>query len=310
MNTLSLILPVHNEAEHLERSVRAIAHELTGAGMQLEFVLVDDGSTDGSWERIRTLSSDRSFTVRGVALSRNFGKEQAIHAGLSASTGDLAVVMDADLQHPPDTVLMMLDKHRETGCAVVHGIKRGRQHESGSTLPVRLFYACYRTATGFSLAGHTDFKLLTRPVIDAYVTLPERDRFFRGLIPWLGFSQETVPFTIAARTGGTTKWTGTKRLLLGLGAIRSFSALPLQLVTLAGSLFLLGAVGLTAYTLYEWWNGTAVEGFTTIIILQLVTSSVLMISLGIIGQYLAEIFSEIKARPAYLVRDTINPHDS
>lgn len=307
--TLSIILPVYNEAELIVQTVQTLDHELQVSGLLLEFVLVDDGSTDGSWQNIRALAAQNN-AIKAVALSRNFGKEQAIRAGLGACTGDLAVVMDADLQHPPETVLAMLEKQRETDCAVVHGIKRGRAHESGAALPVRFFYVCYRFATGVSLAGHTDFKLLTRPVIDTYSRLPERDRFFRGLIPWLGFAQETVPFTIAARKDGKSKWTGTKRFLLGLGAIRSFSTLPLQLVTAAGLVFLLGALGLTSFTLYDWWGGNAVEGFTTVIILQLIIGSVLMISLGIIGQYLAEIFSEVKSRPAYLIKDSINLHDS
>lgn len=308
-HTLSIVLPVYNEADLIERTVATLAHELGSAGLELEFVLVDDGSTDRSWGNIRTIV-EKYPICKAIAFSRNFGKEQAIRAGLRASTGELVVVMDADLQHPPETVLAMLEKQRETKCDVVHGIKRGRAHESGAALPVRVFYLCYRFATGVSLAGHTDFKLLTRPVVESYAKLPERDLFFRGLVPWLGFSQEVVPFTIAARSGGSSKWTGMKRFVLGIGAIRSFSTLPLQLVTIAGGLFLIGALGLIGFTLYDWWQGNAVEGFTTVIILQLVIGSVLMISLGIVGQYLAEIFSEVKSRPAYLVKDSINIHGS
>lgn len=306
MVKLSIILPVFDEEEMLHKTIARVSEQLSTEDVDFELIVIDDGSNDKTWEIITELSIDQP-QIRGISLSRNFGKEHAMMAGLKYASGDIAIVMDGDLQHPASVIPLMLKKWRDTNCDVVNAVKTGRKNESASgSVVVKLFYRIYQSATGISLKGASDFKLLNRRVIDAYVSFIERDLFFRGLISWLGFHQETVEFEVDARRFGQSKWNPFQRLLMALNATTSFSSLPLQLVTFTGVIFLFGAIALSFHTLYQWYIGTALEGFTTIILLLLFIGAVLMISLGIIGQYIARIYSEIKHRPVFLVKKTLN----
>ena len=298
---LSIILPVFQEADHIESTVNTIRDAVKNAGMTLEFILVDDGSADGSWAVIDAMA-EKYEDIRALGFTRNFGKEYAIYAGLEHASGDAAIIMDSDLQHPPSVIPEMINIWRKGHVYVVNGLKVENRHISAlQRVSTKMFFAVYRALIGIDLEGASDFKLLDRRVIDAYVNLRERNLFFRGIIPWLGFKSQNVPFTVQERVAGTTKWTEFGRFVLGMSAITSFSYLPLQFVTLIGFVFMVfsGVVGIQ--TLWQWANGQAVEGFTTIILLLLITGSVLMFSLGIIGQYLAKIYKEIKERPNYLL---------
>lgn len=308
--TLSIILPVFQEAIHIESTVNTIRDAVKDTGMTIEFVLIDDGSTDESWAAIKNMS-DKYPDVRSIGFTRNFGKEYAIYAGLEHASGDVAVVMDSDLQHPPAVIPDMLSLWREEGIDVVHGIKA--ENATAGILQrttAKLFHAVYHSLIGIDLTGASDFKLLDRKVINAYINLRERNLFFRGIIPWLGFKSKNLPFTVQERVAGKTKWTEFGRFILGMSAITSFSYLPLQFVTFVGCIFtvLSGILGLQ--TLWKWASGEAVEGFATIILLLLITGSVLMISLGIIGQYLAKMYREIKRRPNYVLQDKSGFSDS
>lgn len=312
MSRIAIILPLYNEASVVAHSIDQITQAIKPISHTFEFVLVDDGSVDATWSTIKQLADERN-DISALSLSRNFGKEHALFAGIKQTAADAAIIMDADLQHPPSTLPTLIRTWERTQCDVVHAVKEGRHNESVSNpLFVRLFYFVYKLSTGIDMTGASDFKLINRRVIDTYSELRERDLFFRGLVPWLGFHEETVTFSVEKRLVGTSKWNPLQRCLTGIHAITSFSALPLQIVTLIGVLFGFGAALMTLHTLYEWWIGEALEGFTTIIILLLFIGATLMVSLGIIGQYIARIYEEVKGRPHFLIKDTagnIPPHD-
>lgn len=275
-----------------------------------EIVLVDDGSPDDTWERIK----DKARTLpnlRAVRLSRNFGKELALCAGLERARGDAVVVMDGDGQHPPSLLPLMIEKWRGSGADIVQAVKIKRGRESiTSKLGALLFYLILNNLSGFELKGASDFKLINRKVVDTWLAMRERNVFFRGMTAWMGFNTVQVPFEVAARRGGKSGWSYLRRAKLALVGITTFSSFPLHLVTFAGVIFLIFAVGLGIQTLYLKLTGQAFTGFTTVILLQLIIASLLMISLGIIGEYLARIYEEVKGRPRYIVAESIEPEQS
>jgi glycosyltransferase involved in cell wall biosynthesis len=280
---LSVVVPVFREASHLSGSLTTIWEHAAAIGVAFEIVVVDDGSTDGTWGDIERLAI-RMPELHGVSLTRNFGKEAAILAGLESARGEAVVVMDGDLQHPPEMIPKMVEAWRDGGYEVVNGRKRRRGRESRpQAFAARLFYRLFERLAHLPLTGASDFKLLDRRVVEAYCALHERNTFFRGLIPWLGFRQTDVFFDVGERPAGRSNWPLMKRFCLAADAIISFSALPLQFVTVAGLLFLAFAVVLAGHTVYVTVSGNGAEGFPTIILLTLTIGSILMLSLGLIG---------------------------
>jgi glycosyltransferase involved in cell wall biosynthesis len=304
---ISIIIPVYNEEKQIEETVGIIMQILSGNGIGCEFVLVDDGSSDGTWETITRLS--RNFScVSAIKLSRNFGKEAAICAGLERARGDACLIIDSDLQHPPSLIPEMARLWRIDGYDVVEGIKSSRGKESYVTrIGASLFYKLLKLLSGYDLENTSDFKLLDRRVVEAWKRLGERNTFFRGMSTWVGFKRVSIPFNVSERKTGKSGWSFFKLLKLAIDAITSYSSVPLQVVTLIGVLFLLGSVVLGIQTLYKKFAGQALSGFTTVILLQLIIGSCLMISLGIIGTYLARIYDEVKSRPRYIVSEEIGP---
>jgi glycosyltransferase involved in cell wall biosynthesis len=299
---LSVVVPVFGEAVHLIGSLATIREHAAATGLSFEIVVVDDGSSDETWSDIERLAV-RMPELHGVSLARNFGKEAAILAGLQRSRGDAVIVIDGDLQHPPELMSKMVEAWRDDGFKVVNGPKRWRGRESRSTAyAARLFYSLFERLAKLPLAGASDYKLLDRQVVEIYCTLRERNIFFRGIIPWLGFRQTDMFFDVGERTAGRSKWPVLKRVCLVADAIISFSAMPLQFVTLSGFLFLIFAILLAGHTVFVKMSGGAVEGFSTVILLTLTVGSILMLGLGLIGQYLGKIFDELKGRPRYIVR--------
>lgn len=297
---LSIILPAFNEQDNISRAFETISNILDTVSIPYEIIFVDDGSGDLTYQNIHTLSSDHP-QVKGICFSRNFGKESAIFAGLEASSGACCLIMDCDLQHPaeliPDMYHFWLD-----GYEVVEGIKASRGKESPlHTLCANSFYRLISKASGIDMSKASDFKLLDRKAVDALLAMPERAPFFRALSSWIGFKTVSIPFHVKEREIGTSKWSAWKLIKYAIRNITSFSGVPLQFVTFLGWVMLLCSIGLGLQSLYRYFTGTAQEGFTTVILLQLLIGSVLMISLGIIGHYISRIYDEIKARPRYLV---------
>ena len=306
---ISIVIPLYNEGSHLSALLSDLKTALQQTGCPFELVLVDDGSPDDTWERIK--DETQTFpSLRAVRLSRNFGKELALCAGLERARGDAVVVMDGDGQHPPSLLPVMVEKWRTSGADIVQAVKTKRGSESlTGKLGALLFYLILNKLSGFELKGASDFKLMNRKVADTWLAMRERNVFFRGMTAWMGFTTVQIPFEVVARRGGKSGWSYLRRAKLALIGITTFSSFPLHLVTFAGVIFFLFAVGLGIQTLYLKLAGRAFTGFATVILLELIIGSLLMISLGIIGEYLARIYEEVKGRPRYVITESIEPRE-
>lgn len=301
---ISCVVPVYNEAPVIETLVSRISEVMRKTGERYEVIFVDDGSQDPTWDILKRIAAS-SEHIRAIRFTRNFGKESAIQAGLRAVRGKAAIIMDADLQHPPALLPEMISFWEKSGYEVVEGIKTRRQKESlMNKLGSVVFYTALKKVSGFDLRKDTDFKLLDRKVIDAYLSLNERGRFFRTLIPYLGFRTARIPFSPDERESGNPRFSFFKRFDLAVTAITSFSSLPLHVVTLLGIFTFLFSFLLGIHTIYVKLSGRAVEGFTTVILIVLFIGSILMIAMGIIGEYIARIFEEVKHRPAFVIAET------
>ena len=305
MSKVSVVLPSYNEGKMIKKAFEEISKILGGSGIDYEIIYVDDGSVDETWEEIKSLAADNTKVV-GVHFSRNFGKESAIFAGLEKVTGDCAVVMDCDLQHPPETILKMYEKWQE-GYEVIEGVKHTRGRESLlHKASAKMFYKLISSAVKIDMSRASDFKLMDKAVVDEIVQLKEKNSFFRALSSWVGFKTTHVEFDVQPRTEGESKWSTSSLIKYAITNITSFSTAPLQLVTFTGIIFMIIAVILAVDTLVNYFSGAAIEGFTTVILLLLIIGSMLMLSLGIIGHYMAKIYEEVKDRPRYIVSETIN----
>jgi glycosyltransferase involved in cell wall biosynthesis len=306
---ISIVIPLYREGGHLRTVLAAVRDALATADALYEFVLVDDGSPDDTWAVIME-EAKRSPMLRAARLSRNFGKESALCAGLELARGNAVVVMDGDGQHPPSLLPDMVRIWRETGADIVEATKVTRGRESPlNKLSAGFFYLLWNKLSGFELEGASDFKLMNRRVVNTWLQMEERNVFFRGMTAWLGFTRVQIPFEVSERSGGQSGWSFLRRLKLALSSISSFSSLPLQFITFAGVCFLLFAIVTGAQTLLVFLTGRAVSGFATVIFLLLLIGSLLMISLGIIGEYLAHIYEEVKRRPRYVIGQLIEPDD-
>ena len=298
---LSVIIPSYNEQDNIERTFQTINDILKTADIPFEIIFIDDGSKDLTYTNIIKLS-EKNPEVKGLSFSRNFGKEAAIFAGIEAAEGGCCIIMDCDLQHPA-ALLPEMYRLWQNGYEVVEGIKTSRGKENPlHTLCANVFYKIISKMTGIDMTRASDFKLMDRKAMDALLLMPERAPFFRALSSWIGFKSTTVPFEVQERVIGTSKWSICSLIRYAIRNITSFSGTPMQFVTGLGWGMLLISIILGIQSLYKYFSGTALEGFTTVILLQLIIGSVLMISLGIIGHYISRIYDEIKARPRYIIR--------
>lgn len=295
---LSVIIPAYNEAENIEATAAAITEILQKAAIPHELIFIDDGSTDGTWAVMQKIASS---TIIGLRFSRNFGKEGAIFAGLKRAEGDCAVVIDCDLQHPPELIPKMYNLW-QNGAQVVEAKKKSRGKESLLYKGfAKTFYRLMRGSADIDLERASDYKLLDRKVINALLELPERLTFFRALSSWVGYRTEAVEFDVQPRLRGATKWSFRKLFRFAMSNLTSFTSVPMQMVTVMGFIFFALAVILGIHTLYDYFMGIAAAGFSTVILLILITGAFLMIGLGIIGYYISKIYEEIKFRPRYIV---------
>ncbi len=300
MGKLSVILPAYNEEKMIGKAASVIGRILGDAGISYELVFVDDGSKDSTWQEIQ-ITAERGKGIVGVHFSRNFGKEAAILAGLANASGDCCAVMDCDLQHPPETLVEMYRLWTE-GYEVVEGVKRSRGEESAfHRASAGMFYKIMTKIVKIDMSRASDFKLLDRAAVEALLSMPERNTFFRALSSWIGFRTTSVEFDVQERTEGESKWSTWSLIQYALRNILGFSTAPMQMVTVAGILVLALGIILGFQSLWKYFWGHAVEGFTTVILLILIIGSIIMISLGIIGCYIAKIYEEVKGRPRYLI---------
>ena len=306
---LSVILPSYNEEKMIAKATARMAEILQPEKIDYELLFIDDGSRDGTWAQINE-AAEKDTHVVGVHFSRNFGKEAAMFAGLEQARGDCCVVIDCDLQHPPEKIVEMY-RIWEQGYEVVEGIKEDRGEESGlHKFAANSFYGLISKATGMDMSSSSDFKLLDRKVVDTLNSLPERNVFFRALSFWVGYKKTSVSYCVQERTAGESKWSTKSLVKYALTNITSFSSAPLHIVTVLGFVMLAVSVVLGIIALVQKISGAALGGFTTVILLLLFASSIIMISLGIIGYYIARIYDEIKGRPRYIISRTCGEREN
>ncbi len=300
--TLSVVVPVHNEVDALPDFHRELTRVVGNMAVVPEYIYVDDGSTDDSWQLIKTFGGD----VRRIRFSRNFGKEAALSAGLDVASGDAIVVIDADLQHPPEVIVELYARWL-AGYKIVCAARANRDTDG----PLRRFASrsFYRTFNSLSdqpiPRGVSDFRLMDRRVVDIVRLMPEKSRFMKAILSWPGFDMDIVPFEVAPRAGGTSKFSPFRLWRFGLDGLFNFSSKPLQvwmylgLTTIALSIviFIVIVIGYIV-------SGASVSGYRTVIALLIGVSGVQILGIGMLGEYLARVFIEVKRRPLYVVSES------
>ncbi len=307
---LSVVIPAYNEEKNVLIAAQRITSVLDENDIEHELIFVNDGSADKTWEQI-CAESAKDSRVKGICFSRNFGKESAIFAGLKYAKGDAVVLIDCDMQHPPETIIEMYNIWKNNDVDIVEGKKASRGKENIFYKAFsKMFYGLIKHASGLDMTAASDFKLIDRKAVDALNEMPERLTFFRAMSSWVGFKTEYVYFDVAERENGKSGWSVKSLFKYAINSITSFTSAPLHAVTVCGVIMLIIAIILAANTLYNKIVGNAMEGFTTVILLQLITSSIIIISLGIIGFYISKIYEEIKDRPRFIVRELKNIEDT
>lgn len=303
---LSLVVPMYNEESAIDSFFKAVRPVLDQIGLTYEIVCVNDGSRDATLAALAGIAR-KDARVRIIDLSRNFGKEAALTAGLDLARGRAVVPIDADLQEPPELIALMV-KHWQEGYDVV--LARRSERRSDTVLKrwsAKLFYRFLRVMSDVGIPENVgDFRLMDRAVVDALHRLPERSRFMKGIFAWLGFRQITLDFVRPARKDGSSKFRAGKLMQLAIEGIVSFSTVPLRMWSYVGFAVAAGALIFMLYIIFDTiFFGRDTPGFATLATVLLFFNGLVMINLGIIGEYLARIFTEVKARPIYLVRDEI-----
>ena len=302
--TYSIIAPIYNELDNLPELYTRVSAVMNSTDEPWEFLLVDDGSSDGSTARIRELAA-QDEKIRPVIFARNFGHQIAVTAGLDYARGAAVIIIDADLQDPPEVILDLAEKWRE-GYEVVYAVRAEREGESWFKLfTASLFYRLIYRITDVKIPLDTgDFRLIDRKVVDVMNSMRERHRFLRGMSAWIGFKQIGVEYKRAARHAGVTKYPFSKMLKLALNAITGFSYFPLQVATYFGFFAAgLAIVAIPIVASMRLAGSHFFEGQTTTLISVLFLGGVQLISLGILGEYIGRIYDEVKGRPLYVVRE-------
>ena len=307
LRLLSVVVPLYNEAETIDELYRRITTAVDG--LPLELIFSDNASTDGTVEALRELA-ERDDRVRVVLLSRNFGHQASLTAALSEATGDAVVTIDGDLQDPPELIPEMLD-HWRAGAEVISMVREARPGDTRfKRWTARWFYRILDRLTDLDVPQDAgDFRLLDRRALDALLAMPERARFLRGMSVWIGFRQEEIAYRRDSRYAGETKYPLRRLISFSLDGIASFSDLPLRLATAAGfSVSALALVGLL-FTFVSGLAGFYVPGVSTLLFVILFLGGVQLITIGIIGEYLARVYDEVKQRPLFVVREKLNARE-
>ena len=300
MDKISLVVPCFNEQDNIEPFYNAILKVFNDIPASFELMFVDDGSSDETFVRINQLH-EKDDRVKCISFSRNFGKEAALFAGIRNVTGDCTVVLDADLQHPPELIKEMYSRWKE-GFQVVEGIKRNRGKESAiHGIFTKLFYRLISHAVKIDMANSSDYKLLDKSVAEELAKLKERNTFFRALSFWVGFKTTSVYYEVADRASGRSKWSTKSLMKYAIKNMVCFSYTPLHIISIVGIIFILIAFGIGVDALFSYFRNSSASGFPTIVFLLLIGFGGCLISLGIIGIYIAQIYDEVKKRPQYII---------
>jgi dolichol-phosphate mannosyltransferase len=300
---LSIVVPCFNEEQNLEHLYNALVSVLKNISHSYEIIFADDGSRDHTFEVVKKLAASDSH-VCGVSLSRNFGHQVAIMAGMKHSKGDIVVMMDADLQHPPEVIPQLIAEY-EKGFDIVNTRRLATQGVGVmKKISSSLFYRLLNFLSNVRIEpSSADFRLMTRKAVDAFLQLEEKDRFTRGLISWMGFEQSVVEYTAATRFEGRSKYTLKKVFHFGMDGITSFSTKPLRISFYTGLLIFFIGLVYSLYAIIQNIRGQTVAGWTSILVSVLIIGGIQLLSIGIIGEYIARIFNETKARPLYFIKD-------
>ncbi|MGE0633789.1 MAG: glycosyltransferase family 2 protein [Pseudobdellovibrionaceae bacterium] len=309
---LALVIPCYNEElalPHCASKVLEVFSDLQKDGIISDTsycLFVDDGSHDATWKQIEKTHHEGSKKFKGLKLSRNFGHQKALLAGLEAVEGtcDCSISMDADLQHDVNILKEMLNKYQQ-GYEVVLAIKNDRGDSPFKKITALSFYRLARFLGTKIVKNHADFRLLSRPALKALHQFQEYNMFIRGLVPELGFKQAVVYFDVQERIAGKSKYSIYKMLSLALNGVTSFSMAPLRLVTVVGLLVLLGSLGISAFIVFQYFNGHTIPGWTSTVLPIYFLGAIQMLSIGILGEYLGKTFLEVKRRPRYLVEEEL-----
>jgi len=312
MPALSIVVPCYNEQACLAAlHDRLTAAAKSAAGGDYEIVLVDDGSRDGSWANMRDIAAKDAHVV-AVNLSRNHGHQLALTAGLDLCAGDRILIIDADLQDPPELLPAMIETMRETGADVVYGVRKSRAGETAfKRATAHGFYRLLSRATDVDIpldAG--DFRLMSRRALDALLAMPEQARFIRGMVAWIGFKQVPFLYDRAERFAGETKYPLSKMIRFALDALTGFSSAPLKLASHVGLALSAGSVLLIAYIAFAWATGRNVPGWTSLMLIVVIIGAVQMFVLALMGEYIGRLYNESKRRPLYIVQEIAGRADT
>lgn len=302
---LSVVIPAHCESRGIVYTLSQVAEHVSTVTLNYEIIVVDDGSNDTTFTEVVSVR-EKNPRVKIVRLSRRFGKESALLAGLSCATGEVVITIDADLQHPPALIPKMVERWKQ-GAKIVHGIKHRRETDTFShRWSSLIFNKLFSWMAGFDILGSSDFKLLDGQIAKQLVKdFPEHARFHRGLSTWVGYQQDTLHFDVLPRTVGDSRWSWYALFKYGWNAISAYSSMPLKVVPVLGLIMLFVSILLSAEALISRVQGNSISGFATLEITVLFTGSVIMIGLGIIGQYLSRMYDELKRRPIYLIAESV-----
>jgi glycosyltransferase involved in cell wall biosynthesis len=306
MPDLSIVIPFHNETKNLPEMFKRLTPVLAGLGLSHEILCIDDGSTDETFAALKRERANNP-SIRLVRMARNFGKEAALTCGLHMASGNAAVTLDGDLQHPPEVIKDLVAKWKSGG-EMIFAVRSNRNTDGFlRKLFSRAFYAVFGAIADIKMPqGAGDFCLLDRKVIDAVNALPERNRFMKGLVSWVGFKRDTVTFNVAVRPSGKSNWNFFRLMRFAFDGLTAFSTLPLRIWTWGGAVVSLAAIG---YGLYLIWStmayGIDVPGYASVMVGILFLGGLQLLSLGMIGEYLARVFTEVKARPIYFVAEYV-----
>ena len=305
MTALSIVVPCFNEEACLpELHRRLSAAAKSAAGSDYEVALVTDGSRDGSWSIMRALAESDPNLV-AVNLSRNHGHQLALPAGLDLCRGDAILIIDADLQDPPELLPAMLDCMRSEDADVVYGLRRSRKGETAfKRATAHGFYRLLSRATEIDIPVDTgDFRIMSRRALDALLAMPEQSRFIRGMVTWIGFKQVPFAYDREERFAGSTKYPIGKMLRFAFDALTGFSSAPLKLASHAGLALSVGSVLILAYIAYAWLAGRSIQGWTSLMLVVVFLGAVQMFVLALMGEYIGRLYNEVKGRPLYIVQD-------
>jgi len=302
---LAVLIPLLNEESALKDNFRQINSAFAKDNIRCRYMLIDDGSSDNTWNEITALTGQYD-NISAIRFARNFGKEAAIFAGLMRMDAGTYLIMDSDLQHHPRYVSEMLKLMAEENADIINGVKIGRGKEPLTyKIFAGWFYCLMKALTGLDLKDSSDFKLLNRRVVDELRRFGETRLFMRGLIAWVGYKQVDYEFELVNRVGRKSRFSKKRLIQMAFNSVLTHTSKPLYLTILFGFIFFMGSVVLAVQTLYNYFKGFSISGFTTVILLILLTGSMIMMSLGVIGLYLSRIYDEVKNRPAFIVSESI-----